>query len=273
MARSVKEELPYPCDLNSRRTYTIMPREESESGKRSNWTELEIRGPIKNLSPYLWSFTHLTALYLNENNLQRIPPDIALLTCLQRLDLSGNKLRSLPAELGDMTHLRELLLNNNMLRVLPYELGKLFLLRLLGIAGNPLQSEILSMVNEVNGTDKLLSYLLDNLTGRAIHVCVVYTCVCAVCMCCVYMCVCVLCIHECMYISVCVCFCVYIYVCVCTCIHVCVCGCVYICMCVYLLGLFFSCSQYFNVVCLCSVSKASRQRMDSDPIPAIPIEL
>ncbi|KAL5491699.1 hypothetical protein EMCRGX_G017036 [Ephydatia muelleri] len=163
MARSVKEEQPCASD-NARRTYTIMPREESESGKRSNWTELEIRGPIKNLSPSLWSFTHLTALYLNDNNLQRIPSDIALLTCLQRLDLSGNKLRSLPAELGDMTHLRELLLNNNILRVLPYELGKLFLLRVLGISGNPLQSEILSMVNEVNGTDKLLGYLLDNLT-------------------------------------------------------------------------------------------------------------
>ena len=96
---------------------------------------------------------------------QRIPPDIARLINLSHLDLSGNKLRSLPAELGDMTHLRELLLNNNALRVLPYELGKLFLLQTLGLSGNPLQPDILSMVNEVNGTAKLLSFLLDNLTG------------------------------------------------------------------------------------------------------------
>ena len=50
-------------------------------------------------------------------------------------------------------------------RVLPYELGRLFLLQTLGLTGNPLQPDILSMVNEVNGTAKLLSFLLDNLTG------------------------------------------------------------------------------------------------------------
>lgn len=125
---------------------------------------MEIRGPIKNLSSDLWTFTHLTSLYLNDNNLQRIPPNITKLNSLLHLDLSGNKLRSLPAELGDMTHLKELLLNNNALRVLPYELGKLFLLQELGLAGNPLQPDILNMVGEVNGTAKLLSFLLDNLT-------------------------------------------------------------------------------------------------------------
>lgn len=47
-----------------------MPREENEHSKRTSWTGLEIRGPIKNLSPDLWTFTHLTALFLNDNNLQ-----------------------------------------------------------------------------------------------------------------------------------------------------------------------------------------------------------
>lgn len=47
-----------------------MSREDSENGKLSHWTEMEIRGPIKNLSPDLWTFTHLTSLYLNDNNLQ-----------------------------------------------------------------------------------------------------------------------------------------------------------------------------------------------------------
>ena len=41
-----------------------------EEEKRNQWTELEIRGPIKNLSPELWKLTHLTALFLNDNNLQ-----------------------------------------------------------------------------------------------------------------------------------------------------------------------------------------------------------
>lgn len=47
-----------------------MSREDCENGKSSHWTEMEIRGPIKNLSPDLWTFTHLTSLYLNDNNLQ-----------------------------------------------------------------------------------------------------------------------------------------------------------------------------------------------------------
>ena len=91
-----------------------------------------ILGTIRNLSPQLWELQHLTSLYLNDNNLARIPPDISKLQHLVYLDLSSNKLRSLPAELGDMHTLRELLLSNNYLRVLPYELGRLFQLQTLG---------------------------------------------------------------------------------------------------------------------------------------------
>lgn len=76
--------------------------------------------------------THLTALYLDNNSLSRIPSDISRLVNLTHLDLSSNKLRTLPSELGDLVRLRELLLNNNFLRVLPYELGKLFKVRHLG---------------------------------------------------------------------------------------------------------------------------------------------
>ena len=54
----------------SRRLYSKMIREDCDDTKRSHWTELEIRGPIRNLSPELWTFTHLTALFLNDNNLQ-----------------------------------------------------------------------------------------------------------------------------------------------------------------------------------------------------------
>ena len=161
MARSLRER-PYE---RPRRMYTIMSNEDSEAGKKCRWTGLELRGPIKNLSSTLWTFTYLKALYLNDNNLQRIPPDIALLKNLVHLDLSGNKLRSLPAELGDMIHLRELLLNNNAFRLLPCELGRLFLLQTLGISGNPLSPDILNMSTEPHGTTKLLTFLLDNLTG------------------------------------------------------------------------------------------------------------
>jgi len=79
------------------------------------------------------------------------------------LDASSNKLRSLPQEIGDLSRLRELQLNNNYLRVFPYEMGKLFNLQILNIKGNPLPAEIISLQAEVNGTSKLLTYLLDSL--------------------------------------------------------------------------------------------------------------
>ena len=53
-----------------RRGYTIMSREDQKNGKKSHWTELEIKGCIKNLSLELWTFTHLTSLLLSDNNLQ-----------------------------------------------------------------------------------------------------------------------------------------------------------------------------------------------------------
>ena len=110
---------------------------------------------------------HLTSLYLNDNNLTRIPPEICRLTCLIQLDLSCNKLRNLPAEIGELVTLRELLLHNNYLRALPLEMGKLFKLQILGLKGNPLSTDIMTLFSEVNGTDKILSYLLDNLPSKS----------------------------------------------------------------------------------------------------------
>ena len=149
-----------------RRTYTLMSPEDAANGKKSHWTELEITAPIRNLSPTLWQLDFLTALFLNDNNLTKIPPEISRLAQLKHLDLSSNKLRSLPSELGDLVTLRELLLCNNSLRALPNELGKLFQLQTLGLQGNPLPSDILSVNAEQNGTAKLLSLMLDHLTGK-----------------------------------------------------------------------------------------------------------
>ncbi len=66
MARSISNRL-YD---KSKRVYTLMSQKDIEAEKKSYWSELEIRGPIKNLSPELWTFTHLTSLFLNDNNLQ-----------------------------------------------------------------------------------------------------------------------------------------------------------------------------------------------------------
>ncbi|XP_072765933.1 CCR4-NOT transcription complex subunit 6-like isoform X7 [Anoplolepis gracilipes] len=165
MSRNHKDKYE---NSNPRRMYTLMCPEDYQSGKKSHWSELEITGSIRNLSPNLWQMIHLTALYLNDNSLQRVPAEIGRLANLRILDLSSNKLRSLPAELGDLIYLRELLLNQNYLRVLPYELGKLFQLQVLGLQGNPLSKDVLTLygTGEPSGTNKLLTYMLDNLQGE-----------------------------------------------------------------------------------------------------------
>ncbi|KAH9361534.1 hypothetical protein HPB48_001364 [Haemaphysalis longicornis] len=115
-----------------RRFHTFMSPEDVAAGKKSHWPELEITGVIRNLSPALWTLSHLRGLYLNDNCLERLPPGIRQLECLTILDLSSNKLCSLPAEVGELVLLRELYLNFNLLKRLPYELGKLFRLTELG---------------------------------------------------------------------------------------------------------------------------------------------
>ncbi|CAH0553446.1 unnamed protein product [Brassicogethes aeneus] len=161
MPRNIKDK--YDNNGSTRRTHSYMSAEDQASGKKSYWTELEITGTIRNLSPNLFQMTQLTALYLKNNCLHRLPPDICQLVNLRNLDLSYNKLRSLPAELGELIHLRELQLCHNFLRILPYELGKLFNLMVLGLAGNPLNKDIMNIYSEPNGTQRLLTYMLDNL--------------------------------------------------------------------------------------------------------------
>ncbi|KOB79104.1 CCR4-NOT transcription complex subunit [Operophtera brumata] len=89
---------------------------------------LQVTGGVRALAPPLFQLTHLTALYLNDNSLQRLPTEICQLVNLLNLDL-----------------------------------GKLFHLQMLGLQGNPLSKEMLSIYNDNNGTAKLLSYMLDNL--------------------------------------------------------------------------------------------------------------
>ncbi|CAG7718040.1 unnamed protein product [Allacma fusca] len=149
----------------SRRTHTIMSPEEANAGKRSFWSELELTGNIRNLSLEIFDLSHLTHLYINDNSLTKIPGDINRLVNLTVLDASNNKLRSLPPEIGDLCRLREFLLNNNYLRNFPCEMGRLFNLQTLSIKGNPLPADIVNLQAEVNGTSKLLTYLLDSLPG------------------------------------------------------------------------------------------------------------
>lgn len=173
---------------NPRRQAVYLSPEEIAAGRQPQWHGIEITGNVRNLSPSLWQFEHLTHMYLSDNKLVRLPPDVGLLVNLRTLDVSSNKLRSLPAEIGELIHLRweerrgslsvtfiliaspfasrELILNHNLLRVLPFEIGKLFHLHTLGLHGNPLNKDVMSLYSESSGTLKLLSYMLDNLSGE-----------------------------------------------------------------------------------------------------------
>lgn len=104
MPRNSKESKPE--NNAGRRVHTYMSPEDQAAGKKSFWSELEITGTIRNLSPHLFQMSHLTGLFLKNNCLQRIPSDISNLVNLRQLDISFNKLRSLPAELGDLIQLR-----------------------------------------------------------------------------------------------------------------------------------------------------------------------
>ena len=69
-----------------------------------------------------------------------------------------------PPELGSLRNLEELLLYHNQITTLPYEIGRLFQCGVLGLQGNPLVEPLASYLQE--GTDAVLSYLLDNAPSR-----------------------------------------------------------------------------------------------------------
>ena len=104
--------------LDRSRIPNILSQEDVTNGKTTNWPELEITGTIKNLSPALWKLQHLTALYLNDNSLFRIPSSISLLHNLKRLDISNNKpaeaIHRLPTTNVPQTHYWEI--NTGVLR-------------------------------------------------------------------------------------------------------------------------------------------------------------
>lgn len=126
------------------------------------WTTLDMGGMhLKALSPPLFGYTFLTALYLPHNNLTELPVELCRLNALIRLDVSSNKLTLIQPEFGMLTSLREFFLFDNQLTVLPPELGTLYMLDMLGVEGNPLQ-ESLKSIAEKDGTAGLVSFLRDS---------------------------------------------------------------------------------------------------------------
>jgi CCR4-NOT transcription complex subunit 6 len=135
----------------------VVPNQES-----SSWTSLDLGGMmINHINNALFSYTFLTALYLNHNNLTNIPPAISKLRFLSTLNLTGNKLTSLPVELGLVVSLKELLVFDNQLTYIPSEYGTLYQLELIGLEGNPISEPIASMLTE-KGTAAVIKYLRDS---------------------------------------------------------------------------------------------------------------
>ncbi|KAJ9091644.1 hypothetical protein QFC19_009014 [Naganishia cerealis] len=116
---------------------------------------------LRTLSPSLFAFSHVTALYINHNQLTSLSPGISQMRALTHLDVTGNLLTSIPPELGLLVHLKELLLFDNQLQDLPLELGTLHQLEFLGIEGNPLSESIRHAMAE-RGTQGLIGYFRDN---------------------------------------------------------------------------------------------------------------
>ncbi|EPB87229.1 hypothetical protein HMPREF1544_05951 [Mucor circinelloides 1006PhL] len=134
----------------------------SNSNEKQTWTTLDIGGMgLKQISPTLCSYKFLTVLYMNHNNLTKLTSDIAKLVNLRTLDCSGNKLSTLPPELGMLVNLRDLLLFDNNLTSLPNELGMLYQLEMLGLEGNPIQSDIKNILMK-EGTQAVIMSLREN---------------------------------------------------------------------------------------------------------------
>lgn len=125
------------------------------------WTGLDLGGiRLKTLSSSLFSFTHITSLYINHNNLKQIPSAICNLKQLTLLDATSNELTSLPPEIGVLSKLKELLLFDNNLTSLPTEIGGLYQLEVLGIDGNPIDESVRKTIAE-QGTAALIAHYRD----------------------------------------------------------------------------------------------------------------
>jgi hypothetical protein len=79
-------------------------------------------------------------LYLQQNKLASVPPELGQLTSLKYLGLTNNKLTSVPAELGCLSQLQTLYLQQNKLASVPPELGQLTSLKYLDLTNNKLTS-------------------------------------------------------------------------------------------------------------------------------------
>lgn len=108
---------------------------------------------LNKIPPEIGLLTHLTKLCITANQISSLPTEIGLLTRLTELPLSGNNFSSLPTEIGRLTQLTVLSFNMVPLTSIPTEIGRLTQLNELPIS----YTKITTLPTEIG--------LLTNLTS------------------------------------------------------------------------------------------------------------
>lgn len=149
---------PSPSKNAGLRTSAAKADEDDEQ----SWSIMDMGGlNLKTIGVDIFRYTFLTSLFINHNNLTTLSPAVLQLRNLSILDASGNKLVMVPPELGMLSELKALFLFDNCLTMLPPELGSLYQLDMLGIEGNPLQENLMSIIQH-EGTQALIAFLRDS---------------------------------------------------------------------------------------------------------------
>lgn len=91
---------------------------------------------LKAIPPEIKYFTNLERLTLSDNELEELPKEITELKNLKLLDLSNNNLKKLPENFGNLSKLKELSLKNNQLSNLPDSFQSLLSLELINLGKN-----------------------------------------------------------------------------------------------------------------------------------------
>ncbi|XP_072257456.1 leucine-rich repeat-containing protein 10 [Pyxicephalus adspersus] len=117
---------------NSCQKYLLGDLEEMPIDKMVDLSSMQIRRfPLR-----VCAFTELVKLYLSDNNLTNLPPELELLQNLQILALDFNKFKALPLVVCSLKQLSILYLGNNRIKDLPQELSFLKNLHTLWIEAN-----------------------------------------------------------------------------------------------------------------------------------------
>ena len=113
---------------------------------------------IKNIPENVFLLTQLKAVWLHENQIFKVPPEIGDLKEVTQIRLFSNNLKFLPVEIGLLRTLQVLWLQKNDLLCLPRELGLCTNLTILNIAQN---SRLTQLPIELYTLKDLKQFTLD----------------------------------------------------------------------------------------------------------------